>query len=55
VALAWLLSLSPSIVVIPGASRLESLRASLAAEDLVLPPALKQVLDVAFLPPAGPE
>lgn len=55
VALAWLLSLSSSIVVIPGASRLESLRASLAAENLVLPPALKQALDAALLPRTGPE
>lgn len=36
VALAWLLSLSPVIIPIPGASRPESVRDSAAAVDLVL-------------------
>jgi aryl-alcohol dehydrogenase-like predicted oxidoreductase len=38
VALAWLLARSPSIVVIPGASRVESARASAAAADVILSP-----------------
>ena len=36
VALAWLLSLSPSLIPIPGASRPESVRDSAASVDLVL-------------------
>jgi aryl-alcohol dehydrogenase-like predicted oxidoreductase len=36
VTLAWLLSLSPAIVPIPGASRPETIRDSAAAADLVL-------------------
>jgi aryl-alcohol dehydrogenase-like predicted oxidoreductase len=48
VALAWLLSLSACIVTIPGASRMASLRASLAARDLQLPAAVVARLDVAF-------
>jgi aryl-alcohol dehydrogenase-like predicted oxidoreductase len=36
VALAWLLSLSPTVVPIPGASRSASIRDSAAASDLVL-------------------
>ena len=36
VALAWLLSLSPTIIPIPGASRPESIQDSVAALDLEL-------------------
>lgn len=36
VALAWLLTLSPTLIPIPGASRPESIRDSAAAADLVL-------------------
>lgn len=48
VALAWLLSLSPCILTIPGSSRLDTLRASLAARGLVLPPVLRAQLDDTF-------
>ena len=39
VALAWLLSLSPVVVPIPGASRPESIEDSVKAADLELTPA----------------
>ncbi len=48
VALAWLLRLSPAIVVIPGASRPENLRANLAALELILPDGIGHSLDAAF-------
>jgi aryl-alcohol dehydrogenase-like predicted oxidoreductase len=48
VALAWLLTLSPAILTIPGASRLTSLQASLAACALTLPPDARHRLDHAF-------
>jgi aryl-alcohol dehydrogenase-like predicted oxidoreductase len=48
VALAWLLARSPAIIVIPGASRAESARASAAAADLVLGASDRAELDRAF-------
>ena len=48
VALAWLLGLSPAIVVIPGASRESSLRASVAAMDVRLDTGWVSRLDEAF-------
>lgn len=53
VALAWLLTLSPNLVAIPGASRIETLRASLAARDLALPTEITATLDRAFDAPRG--
>ena len=53
VALAWLLTLSPNLVAIPGASRIETLRASLAARDLALPAEITATLDRAFDAPRG--
>lgn len=51
VALAWILTLSPNLVAIPGASRLDSLRASLSAQRLVLPGDIVAALDAAFSSP----
>jgi aryl-alcohol dehydrogenase-like predicted oxidoreductase len=52
VALAWLLARSRAIVVIPGASRLESARSSAAAGDVVLEAGDRQELDRAFPEPS---
>jgi aryl-alcohol dehydrogenase-like predicted oxidoreductase len=38
VALAWMLDTSPTVIPIPGSSRPETIRASVAAVDLVLSP-----------------
>ena len=48
VALAWLLSLSPSVVPIPGAGRPESARSSAAAATLELDEAERATLAAAF-------
>jgi aryl-alcohol dehydrogenase-like predicted oxidoreductase/adenylate kinase family enzyme len=54
VALAWLLSLSPSVVPIPGASRPESARSSTAAATLELDEAERATLTAAFWGAAPP-
>jgi aryl-alcohol dehydrogenase-like predicted oxidoreductase len=54
VALAWLLSLSPSVVPIPGASRPESARSSAAAAALELDEAECAALTAAFRGAAPP-
>jgi aryl-alcohol dehydrogenase-like predicted oxidoreductase len=51
VALAWLLGRSRAIVVIPGASRVESARSSAAAGDVTLSDADREELDRAFPDP----
>jgi aryl-alcohol dehydrogenase-like predicted oxidoreductase len=48
VALAWLLARSPAMVVIPGASRVESARSSAAAGEVVLSDSDREELDRAF-------
>lgn len=48
VALAWLLTLSERILLIPGASRLATLHASLSAAGLALPTGTISALDAAF-------
>jgi pyridoxine 4-dehydrogenase len=45
VALAWLLHRSPNILLIPGTSAVEHLRANVAAADLVLPDDVRDKLD----------
>jgi diketogulonate reductase-like aldo/keto reductase len=45
VVLAWLLGQSRAVVVIPGASRPESIRSSVAATALILTPEQQQRLD----------
>jgi pyridoxine 4-dehydrogenase len=45
VALAWLLHRSPNILLIPGTSSVEHLRANVAAEDLSLPSDILAELD----------
>jgi aryl-alcohol dehydrogenase-like predicted oxidoreductase len=50
VALAWLLSRSPSLFAIPGASRISSAVASARAADLDLTPQDQAELDTAFPP-----
>ncbi|MFC0599421.1 aldo/keto reductase [Streptomyces palmae] len=47
VCLAWLLTLSPTLIAIPGASRPETIRDSAAAADLVLAPEHLAELDAA--------
>lgn len=54
VALAWILSLSPRMFVIPGARREASLRASVAAEALTLSAEWTARLDAAFGLPDRP-
>ncbi len=53
VAIAWLLARSPAIVVIPGASRVESARSSAAAGDAVLSTADLHEIDRAFPEPSA--
>jgi aryl-alcohol dehydrogenase-like predicted oxidoreductase len=48
VCLAWLLASSPMVIPIPGATRLESVRSSAAAADLVLPAGELAILNAAF-------
>jgi aryl-alcohol dehydrogenase-like predicted oxidoreductase len=48
VALAWLLRLSPNVVVIPGARRPETARSAARAAALRLPPGERRRLDRAF-------
>jgi aryl-alcohol dehydrogenase-like predicted oxidoreductase len=45
VALAWELAKSPVVIPIPGASRVESVRDSVAAAELALEPADLALLD----------
>jgi pyridoxine 4-dehydrogenase len=45
VALAWLLHRSPNILLIPGTSSVEHLRANVAAADLTLPDDVLAELD----------
>jgi aryl-alcohol dehydrogenase-like predicted oxidoreductase len=55
VAIAWLLARSPAVVVIPGASRVESARSSAAAGDVVLSAGDLDELDRAFPEPSAIE
>lgn len=50
IALAWLLSASPSLIPIPGASRVASVQSSVGAASLVLAAADRAALDATFLP-----
>jgi aryl-alcohol dehydrogenase-like predicted oxidoreductase len=49
-ALAWLLSASPSLIAIPGASRVASVLSSVGAASLTLDVTDRAALDTAFLP-----
>jgi aryl-alcohol dehydrogenase-like predicted oxidoreductase len=55
VALAWELAQSPVVVPIPGSSRPETIRASVAAADLALTPEQLRRLDQSAQPAAGSE
>ena len=46
--LAWILAASPSLVPIPGASRVESIESSVRAESLRLDERTRRVLEEAF-------